>query len=265
MTRPNRWQGYWADLKAPDFADLPEDTIAILPLGATEQHGPHLPLSVDSTLTDAVLSRSLPQWKADTHALILPTLTITKSNEHLAHAGTLTLSARTLLAMLEDIGASVARAGVRRLVLVNGHGGNTAILEIAVRELRVAHGLIAAHASWFGFTETEGLIDLADSAHDLHAGDIETSAMLATRPDLVDMDQAANSPPKSRQWQSDMRWTGLNGQAARPGWVIDDLQASGVCGDASAGSIAKGEAMLDSAARNFADFLVEFAKFEPAS
>lgn len=258
-----RVQGYWADLKAPDFRDLPADTIAILPLGATEQHGAHLPVSVDATLVDAVLARSLGHWADETHALILPTLTITKSNEHLNHPGTLTLSARTLLAVIDEIGASVARAGVKRLVMLNGHGGNTAVLEVACRELRLEHGMITAHASWFGFAETNGLMASQDAVHDLHAGDIETSAMLAAREDLVDMLQAVDQPPKSRNWQENQRWIGLGGQAARPAWRVDDLTPNGVCGDASAATKDKGQAYLDSAARNFADFLVEFAHFDP--
>ena len=259
-----RTKGYWADLKAPDFQNLPSDTIAILPLGATEQHGDHLPVSVDTTLVDTVLARSLTDWHEGTNALILPTLSVTKSNEHLDHPGTLTLSARSLLAVLEDIGASVARSGVRRLALFNGHGGNTAILEIACRELRVQHGMITAHCSWFGFSDTDGLIPAEDGTHDLHAGDIETSAMLAARGDLVDMTRATNQHPKSRNWQSDLRWIGLNGQAARPGWKIGDLSQGGVCGDASGATLEKGEAMIASAARNFADFLSEFARFDPA-
>ncbi|WP_299349444.1 creatininase family protein [uncultured Shimia sp.] len=258
-----RVQGYWADQKAPTFRDLPGDTIAILPLGATEQHGPHLPVSVDTTLVEAVLARSLPQWSEKTNALILPTLSITKSNEHLNHPGTLTITARTLLAMLDDIGASVARAGIKRLVMLNGHGGNTAILEVACRELRLAHGLISAHALWFGFADSDTRIETEDAAHDLHAGDIETSAMLAAKGHLVDMDLAPNQAPKSRDWQSDLRWIGLNGQAARPGWKVDDLTPSGVCGNASAASSDKGEALLNSAAKNLADFLQEFASFDP--
>ncbi|WP_243611743.1 creatininase family protein [Shimia aestuarii] len=255
---------YWAALKAPDFETLPDDTVAILPFGATEQHGPHLPLSVDTTLTDAVLSASLPHWSAATNALILPTLTITKSNEHAEHAGSLALSARTLLSVIEDIGASVARAGIRRLVMLNGHGGNTAVLEIACRELRIAHRLVTAHASWFAFAETSPHIAPEAAAHDLHAGDIETSAMLAAAPNLVDMDKADDFPPKTHDWQANNRWTGLTGHAARPGWVIDDLSPSGACGDASVASADKGAAMIESAAKNFAAFLEEFSRFDPA-
>lgn len=254
-----RQQGYWADLKAPDFTTLDPDTVAILPLGATEQHGPHLPLSVDTTLTEAVLARSLPLWPAEVSALILPTLTVTKSNEHLNHPGTLTYSARTLLAMLDDIAASVARTPVRRLLMINGHGGNTAVLEVACREIRIAHGLITAHASWFAFTDTKGLLTPEDEKHDIHAGDLETSAMLAAAPDLVDMTRAPNTPPKSRGWTA----AGLTGQPARPGWIIDDVSDTGVCGDATAATAEKGAHLLDTAARSFAAYLPEFAAFDP--
>lgn len=257
-------KGYWADLKAPEFAALPEDTIAILPLGATEQHGPHLPVSVDSDLVTAVLERSFPLWREETSALILPTLTITKSNEHAQHSGTLSLSAKTLLAMLDDIGASLAQAGIRRLCFFNGHGGNTAVLEIACRELRVAHGMITVHGSWFGFADWEGVMDATDIGHDQHGGDSETSPMLAAKPHLVDMTKAQDFRSKSRKWQADSKWIGLNGQAMRPGWVIDDLNSFGACGDASAATAEKGDALLNSAAQGFADFLREFATFDPA-
>ncbi|PSL19150.1 creatinine amidohydrolase [Shimia abyssi] len=258
-------QGYWTDFKAPDFLGLPERTIAILPLGATEQHGPHLPVSVDSDLASAVADRSRAHWHPETSALILPTLTITKSNEHSAHPGTLCLSADTLLAVLRDLGDSLARTGISRLAMLNGHGGNTAVLEIACREMRLAHSMITAHGSWFGFAEWDGVVDPEDAAHDLHGGDTETSPMLAVSPDRVDMSKAQNFRSKGRGWQESGRWIGLNGQAMRPGWVIDDLNAFGACGDASVATAEKGEVLLGSAARNFAGFLREFAQFDPAT
>ena len=208
--------------------------IAILPLGATEQHGPHLPFNVDTTLTEAVLART----DTTANALQLPTLSITKSDEHIAHAGTLTLSAETLLAVLRDITASVARAGIKRLVYFNGHGGNSALLEVAVRAARLDHGLIAAHASWFAFADLSGF-DPATMAHDLHAGDTETSAMLATRPDLVNMDLAQDFQTKMQDWEAAGHLTGLTGQPARPGWTIDDLNPDGALGNAAAATAGK--------------------------
>lgn len=255
-------QGYWADLKSPDFRDLPEDAVAILPTGATEQHGPHLPLSVDCDLPRAVLERMLGQLDPAQSVLILPMLTVTKSDEHDAFPGTLSLSADTLLAVLREIGAAVARAGVRRLVLFNGHGGNTAVLQIAARDLRLRHGMIVASCSWSGFAEWQGLISPGEYATDLHAGDSETSAMLAARPDLVEMGKARDFRPAMQDWAGPFDRIGLAGQPAAPAWAIEDLNAEGACGNAAAATAEKGTALLDSAARNLAVFLGQFARFD---
>ncbi len=256
-------QGYWADQKASAFINLPDALVAVLPIGAIEQHGPHLPVSVDRDLIEAVVERALPQLSETQNVLVLPTLSITKSGEHDRHPGTLSLSADTLLATLRDIGASVARAGVQRLVLFNGHGGNSAVLEIAARDLRIAHELIVATCSWFGFAEWDGIMDPAAMAYDLHAGDCETSAMLAVKPELVDMSLAQNFAPALRDWERSNRFTGLTGQAARPAWIIDDLHADGACGDALAATEEKGAELICSAARNFVMFLAEFSEFDP--
>ncbi|MFL4469846.1 creatininase family protein [Tateyamaria armeniaca] len=247
----------WSELKRGDLDTLPPDTIAILPLGATEQHGPHLPFCVDTTLSEAVLTRT----HTTGHALQLPTLTITKSDEHTAHAGTLAFSAETLLAVLRDIAASVARAGVKRLVYFNGHGGNTAVLEIAARAARIDHGLITAHTSWFAFADISDF-DPTALAHDLHAGDIETSAMLAARADLVAMEQAQNFTTRMQEWEAAGHQTGLTGQPARPGWIIDDLNSDGALGNAAAATSDKGRALLDTAAHVFGRWLEDFASFE---
>jgi len=255
-------QGYWADQKSTVFRDLPEDLVAVLPVGAIEQHGPHLPVSVDRDLVEATLQRVLPLLSSSQSILILPTLTITKSNEHHRHPGTLSLSAETLLATLRDIGASIARAGVRRLVFLNGHGGNTAVLDIAARDLRISQDLIVATCSWFGFADWDGVMDPKAMAYDLHAGDCETSPMLAAKPHLVDMTKAENFVTAMQDWEQRNQFIGLTGQAARPGWIIDDLNDKGVCGDASAATVEKGRHLLDSAARKFAAFLLEFASFD---
>lgn len=255
-------QGYWADLKAPDFRDLPADLVAVLPIGAIEQHGPHLPVSVDRDLVDAVIERAMPLLNEDQNALILPTLSITKSGEHDRHPGTLSLTADTLLATLRDIGASVARAGVERLVLFNGHGGNTAVLEIAGRDLRMSHELIVVTCSWSGFAEYDGLFDLDDLAVDIHAGDSETSPMLAAKPDLVDMSKAKNFVPAIADWREHNAFIGMTGQAAKPAWIADDMHPEGACGDAASATAEKGAHLLNSAAKNFVAFLHEFSRFD---
>ncbi len=255
-------QGYWADLSSPAFKDLPRDTIAVLPLGAIEQHGPHLPVSVDRDLADAVVGRAIRALAPDQNVLFLPTLSVTKSGEHDAFHGTLSLSAETLLAVLRDIGASVARAGMQRLVLLNAHGGNTAVLEIAAREMRIAQDLIVVSCSWFGFADYGGLFDPDTLSFDIHAGDTETSAMLAAQPEKVDMSKAQDFVPAMAQWAEDFRFIGLNGQAARPAWVAEDMHPEGACGNAAVATAEKGEQLLTSAAQNFAAFLVEFVRFD---
>lgn len=255
-------QGYWADQKASVFRDLPADLVAVLPVGAIEQHGPHLPVSVDRDLVEAVIDRVLPQLAGHQNVLVLPTLAVTKSNEHDRHPGTLSLSADTLLATLRDIGASVARTGVQRLVLFNGHGGNNAVLDIAARDLRIAHDLIVANCSWFGFAAFEEVMQGADLSYDLHAGDCETSPMLAAKPELVDMRLAKDFIPAMRNWEKTNNFIGLTGQAARPAWIIDDLNADGACGNAAAATVEKGTQLLDNSARNFTTFLEEFSRFD---
>lgn len=255
-------QGYWADLPSSAFADLPGDTIAVLPLGATEQHGPHLPLSVDSDLIGSAAARMLDALAPEQSVLVLPTLTVTKSDEHIAFPGTLTLSAETLLAVLREIGASVARAGVRRLVFYNGHGGNSALLQIAARDLRIHLDLIVVTCSWSGFADWQGHFDPAEWAHDIHAGDSETSAMLAARHERVDMSMAQDFRPAMADWETAFPRIGLGGKPANPGWMAQDLHAKGACGNAAAATAEKGRALLDSAGRGFAGFLAEFARFD---
>lgn len=254
-------QGYWAELSSRAIAALPEGAIAVLPIGATEQHGPHLPVNVDTSLINAVVAQTMPVLDPELNVLVLPTLTITKSGEHDRHPGTLSLSGDTLLAVLRDIAQSVARAGVQRLVLFNGHGGNTAILEIAARDMRIAHDLIAVSCSWFGFAQYKGLLEQDALSHDLHAGFIETSAMLAAHPTLVEMSRAENFGTAMQSWSKDLQAIGLAGQPARPGWIIDDLNPQGACGNAAAATAEAGRHLLSSAAMGFAEFLTQFAKF----
>ncbi|MEM7520304.1 MAG: creatininase family protein [Pseudomonadota bacterium] len=255
-------QGYWAEMPSRAFKALPSDAVAVLPIGATEQHGPHLPVHVDTLLTDAVVAQSLPLLDPELTVLVLPTLAITKSGEHDRHPGTLSLSAQTLRAMLADIAKSVARSGIERLVLFNGHGGNTALLEIAARDMRMDHEMIVVTASWFAFADAAGLHDAPDLTHDLHAGYLETSAMLSVRPDLVDMSRATDFRTEMEGWTQRFSAVGLAGQPARPGWIIDDLNAQGACGDAASATAEAGAHLLGSAAQGFAAFLAEFARFD---
>lgn len=255
-------QGYWADKKTTQLRDVPTDLVAVLPIGAIEQHGPHLPLSVDCDLVNAVIVRMLAQLADNQNVLVMPSLTITKSEEHNRFAGTLSLSADTLLSVLRDVGRSVSSAGITRLVLFNGHGGNNAVLEIAARDLRLHHNMVVATCSWFGFATIPSEMDQTSIDFDLHAGELETSAMLASRPELVDMSATQNFRPVMEKWKDTFQYIGLTGQPARPGWAIEDLNEFGACGNAREATAEKGEQLLNSAASGFVEFLKEFAVFD---
>lgn len=191
-----RLPGWWQELASPEFARLdPEATVAVLPVGAIEQHGPHLPVAVDTCLNEAVVRRALERLPSGTPVLVLPTMPVGKSNEHIDFAGTLTLSADTLARVWYEIGASVRRAGLRKLLLFNSHGGQPQVMQIVARELRIDHGMLAVAANWFSWGLPEGLFEPAEVRHGIHAGAVETAMMLAVRPDLVDMAAAADFVP----------------------------------------------------------------------
>ena len=245
---------FWADYTARDFAALDRgEVIAVLPVGAVEQHGPHLPLSVDRDILNGIIAAALPLIPEDCPALFLPTCPIGKSNEHAAWPGTLTLSAATLMAMWMDIGASVAAAGVRKLVILNSHGGQVAPMDIVVRDLRVKHGMLTVAANWFGMGLPEGLISPQEDRFGIHAGEVETSMMLALQPGLVAMAEARDFPPRQA------KLTGLLGlsPAGKLGWQMQDLNAAGVAGNAAAGTAETGRALVNHAARQLVALLAE--------
>lgn len=254
--------GNWADLTAPEFAALDRaGAVAVLPIGAIEQHGAHLALSVDRDLTLTVLDRAMVLLPRDLTVLALPVQAIGKSTEHQAWPGTLSLSAPTLLAVLHDLAASVARAGVRRLMIVNGHGGNRAVLELACRDLRAELGLITAHVAWDDLAAAGVIVGEAEAQDGLHGGDVETSAMLAAHPAKVRMDRAEDYGSAHVGWRQDHPLLGLGSAPARPGWLMGDLNPKGAIGNAAAATATKGETLLANAARNLAQAIADFSRF----
>lgn len=184
---------HWQDLTTVDFNGLdPERTVAVMPLGAVEQHGPHLPLSTDAVIAEEMTRRALDLVPADVPALLLPTMAIGKSNEHLAYPGTLTLTAKTLMDVWFETAEGVKRAGLAKILFVNAHGGQPQVMEIVARELRVRHGMLAVSSSWWHMGLPDGLVSADEARHGIHGGTVETSIMLHLRPDLVRMDRAAD-------------------------------------------------------------------------
>lgn len=246
---------HWADYTARDFAALPRDRlIAVLPVGAIEQHGPHLPLRVDQAILDGILAATLPLIPEDLPAVILPTLPVGKSDEHAAFPGTLTFSAATLMAMWSEIGDSVARAGVRKLVVLNSHGGQIAPMDIVARDLRLRHKMLVVAANWFAMGLPPGLFTPEEERFGIHAGDMETSVMRALYPDLVQMDHARDFRPLVADLGT--KHLGLT-PAGKLAWAAQDLHPAGACGNASLATAEKGQQVIDHAARQIVALLQE--------
>ena len=257
---------FWGDLKTTDFAALsPERTVAVLPLAAIEQHGPHLPVSVDTTVMDAMLALAMPQVPAGLDVLVLPTQAVCKSNEHLHSPGTLTVSWESAIRSWLEIGESVRRAGLRKLVLVTSHGGNVDPMKVVARELRVTQGMAVVTTSWSGFGLPDGLYDDFDARHGIHGGDVETSLMLHFRPDLVDMSAAGRFKPltvtMAEEGYAHLRPTGLHALA----WMAQDVHPSGAVGDASLATAAKGKATAEHQAKGFVELLGDLTRFPLAT
>jgi creatinine amidohydrolase len=259
MALPSR---FWADLTTTDFAGLDAAaTVAVLPVGATEQHGPHLPLSVDQSLVDGIVARALLQLAPEASVLVLPTQQVGYSPEHARFAGTLTLPVETVIATWIALGESVARAGVKKLLVFNSHGGQVSLLDIVARELRVRCDLIVYTCSWWNLPlgdEVMNLFPPAEHRFGVHAGDMETSLMLALAPATVRMQQAANFPSTSQERAAKYPVLG-NGRSAKLGWAMQDYNAAGAAGNAAAATAEKGEALLQAAARQLAVLLREVA------
>jgi creatinine amidohydrolase len=254
----------WIELTAADLeATAMAEVIAILPLAAIEQHGPHLPLGTDGYIMEGYLDRVLARLPRDLPAVLLPIQQIGCSVEHRDFAGTLSLSARAALAAWSELGEAVARAGCRKLVIVNSHGGNSGLIDILAHELRATLGLFVVMASWQRFGYPDGLFSEAERVHGIHGGAIETSLMLTFRPDLVRRDKARDFVPASIAMERDFTWL----RAGRPtgfGWMAQDLSPAGATGDASSATAAKGEACADYGATAFVELLRDVEAFDLA-
>ena len=275
MSPPSR---FWADLATTDFAQLDaERTVALLPVAATEQHGPHLPLSVDTDLADGIVAAALPHLAADLPVLVLPTQTVGFSPEHARFAGTLTLKAETVLRLWTDIGDSVSDSGVKKLVLFNAHGGQVGLMDPVARDLRARRGLLVYSVNWFNLplVDAQGrdaarLFSADEHRFGIHAGDIETSMMLALRPERVHKQHARNFHSSSQDRAEAWPLLG-NGRSARLGWQMQDYNPAGAVGDAAAATPEKGRAVIDAAGLQLARLLHEVSKlplstlFDPAA
>lgn len=269
-TLPSALPRYWADLKSPDFAVLDSSRcIAVLPVAAIEQHGPHLPLNVDTTLVEGVIAAALPHLSTDLPVLFLPTQAVGFSPEHTRFAGTLTLNAETIIRLWTELAEAVAASGVKKLVLLNSHGGQVGLLDVVARDLRARLGLLVYSVNSFNLplTDEQGASVASQfSAHEhrfgIHAGEIETSMMLALKPAQVDMAKAQNFHSTSQDRAERFSILG-DGRSAKLAWQMQDYNAYGAVGNAAAATAEKGHALLQAMGRSLAQLLGEIDQLPP--
>ena len=261
---------FWADLSTRDFGRLrasgqAAQTVAVLPVAAIEQHGPHLPLSVDATLLQGVIDAALAQLPAELPVLFLPPQNVGLSPEHIRFPGTLTLSPATVIALWTEIGECVARAGVKKLLLFNGHGGQVSVMDIVARELRTRCDLIVYSASWFSLPLPDavaGQFSAEEHRFGIHGGEIETSMMLHLAPATVRMEHARDWRSSSQDRAERYRLLG-NGKSAKMGWAMQDYHPAGAVGNAAAATADRGRAVVQAAAEALVQLLQELHALPP--
>ncbi len=267
---------FWSDLTTHDFGRLDASrAIAVLPLAATEQHGPHLPLSVDVDIVNGVLHSAMTRMNAgaastadtlnpkDLSILVLPTQSVGLSPEHAAFAGTLTLRAETLIRLWTDIAESVKAAGIHKLVLLNAHGGHVGVMDVVARDLRARLGMLVYSVNWHQLPlldekgqDVNALFSDHEHRFGVHAGEVETSIMLALKPHAVTMSKAQNFRSSSEDRALSFPILG-NGRSAKLAWQMQDYNPAGAAGNAAAATEQKGQILLDAAGRALADLLIE--------
>lgn len=256
---PNRFFPYltWSEIEAmPNKSNV----VIIQPIGAIEQHGYHLPLIVDSAISMGVLGKALTQLDTTIPAFALPCLYYGKSNEHWHFPGTITLSAQTLLAVLKEVGESIYRAGFRKLILMNSHGGQPQIMEIIARDLHQEYNDFQVFPlfTWRSPNVSAELLSKKELEFGIHAGDAETSLLLSLLPDQVKMDLAVAEYPQNLPKNSLLSMEGNLPFA----WLTSEISTSGVIGDATVATKEKGDRLLASLADGWTQIIKDVYSFK---
>ncbi|MEO8667121.1 MAG: creatininase family protein [Bauldia sp.] len=253
---------YWHEMTTADFREGGTGGwIAVLPVAAIEQHGPHLPVYTDTCIAEGMVRRAVELMPDDLPVTFLPVQAVGKSNEHISSPGTITSTWETTTKLWLDIGASVARAGVAKLIIINAHGGNVPMVDIVTRELRVEHEMLAVGTAWSRFGHPDGVMGPQEGQYGIHGGEVETSIMLHLRPDLVRMDQTQDF--RSTQLDFAREFTHLRAHGpVQFGWKAQDLNPEGAVGNAAAATAAKGRAVVDHQAKAFVELCRDVDAFD---
>jgi creatinine amidohydrolase len=253
----------WTDIHWPDVSGTgPARWIAVLPLAATEQHGRHLPVGTDVMIAQAYLARVRELLPEALPVTFLPLQPVGISTEHVSYPGTLTLPTEVALKTWMALGESVARAGIKKLVMVTSHGGNSAAMTLVAQDLRAQRGLLAVTTAWSRFGAPEGLFSAEELHHGIHGGAVETSIMLARYQQQVRTNAIADFRPASVAMEKDYRW--LSTHRPTPfAWQAQDLHPSGAAGDATTATAEKGQRLIDHGARAFCELLADVDRFDP--
>jgi len=252
---------HWWDLTTEEFSGLDKSRmLALLPVCAVEQHGPHLPVRVDAEINAGILARALQLIPGDLPLLVLPAQNVGKSDEHLAFPGTLSINYETLGRLWFDLAESVHRAGCRKIIFFNSHGGQPQLLDIVCRDLRVRLEMLAVNCAWYNMTEMSDLFDAQELRHGIHGGAVETSIMLHLHPDLVNMQRARNFVSRSIAVEAENAVLRVEGSTGI-GWQTQDLNAAGACGDATRATAALGKELVERAAKGLAALVADVARY----
>ena len=251
----------WWDLTTEEFASLDmRRVVALLPVCAVEQHGPHLPVRVDAAINAGIVARALELLPATVPLLVLPAQNVGKSDEHMAFPGTLTIRYETLGRLWFDLAESVRRAGCSKLIFFNSHGGQPQLIDIICRDLRVRLDMLAVNCAWFNVTQMSDLFDAQELRHGIHGGAVETSLMLHLHPDLVRMDRARNFVSRSMAIEADNEVLRAEGSTGI-GWQTQDLNDAGACGDATRADDSRGKELLERAARALVALVEDVSRY----